>query len=46
MTGRTYAQNQMMQINMGMAMVMSMSMMRGKKCAEMLPAEVPCSDCL
>lgn len=41
MTGRTGAQNNRMQRNMGM-MVMPMSVMRAVKCAEVLPAAVSC----
>lgn len=37
MTGRTGAQKNRMQMDMGM-MVMPMSMMRAVKCAEVLPA--------
>lgn len=43
MSGRTNAQKNKMQMDMGMMMVMPMSVMRAEKCAEVLPVIASCS---
>lgn len=46
MIGKVFAQRNHMQMDMGMAMVMRMSVMRGMKCVNVLPVDRCCFDAL